>query len=90
MESNFLCKMTSLIFLSVLLCFLIPSHSIEGAKLTRAVMLSMAPNINFDCVDRNITDKNSTSTVIFSGTVSKCGKKQAGTYRCTIQVFFKL
>nr|XP_026691463.1 agrin isoform X4 [Ciona intestinalis] len=59
----------------------------ECYRIKRAVMLSMDPQPAVECLDRTTTEKNSTSTVILTGTVQYCDVIRAGSYKCNIKIW---
>ena len=82
--------MSTIFQICILSLILASFSSVAGSRLTRAVMMSVAPSVNYNCSDLTITEKNSSSHVIVTGTVSTCGLPQAGSYRCTLQVQYKV
>ncbi|CAK8688854.1 unnamed protein product [Clavelina lepadiformis] len=67
--------------------FYLASVSVEGSRLTRAIMMSLSPPKNTNCVDSTIVEKNETSGIILTGTATQCDNLRAGTYKCTLQVW---
>ena len=86
MGTNIMQKLSLFNFLTFVILFQFTSHMTNSARLTRAIMMSMAHNTNFNCTDLTITEKNLTASIILSGTVTTCDNIQAGTYKCSLQV----
>ena len=70
-------------FISLFLFF---SHQlVQSTKVSKEVLLSHLTIQNRNCTDASIVQKNITSQVILTGTVTECQLLQAGSYACTIQ-----
>lgn len=59
---------------------------VRSARVKRAVMLAMDGMDPANCQSRTIVEKNSSSTVILTGTVKTCDKMHPTAYSCQIQV----
>ena len=70
--------------LVVLLIFGMAITSTEGARIERPVMMDMSKSIK--CISGTIMERNSSTSIIFTGTVKKCEGMHPQKYSCTVQV----
>ncbi|XP_077972422.1 agrin-like isoform X3 [Styela clava] len=73
------------LFLVICLGLLFWFDITDGRRIKRSVMMGM--NDNIQCISGTITERNSSTSIILTGTVIECDKMRPDKYNCRIQVW---